>query len=176
MQTSDPLKKHFKIQTTEEKALLRLGINTIHDLLYHFPTRYSDISELHFIRDLNPGEIATIHGTITRAKTKKSFRTKVPMGEATVEDQTGTISIVWFNQAYLAKMFTVGDSVKVTGKISQTKNGLSITNPEIEKTPTLPIDIHDTLFVKEGVENSGIRYPIYPESRGVTSKYISRNR
>lgn len=172
MQVTDPLKKHFKIQTTEEKALLRLGINTIHDLLYHFPTRYSDISELHFIRDLNPGEIATIHGTITRAKTKKSFRTKVPMGEATVEDQTGSISIVWFNQAYLAKMFTVGDSVKVTGKINQTKNGLSITNPEIEKTPTLPIDIHDTLFVKEGVENSGIRYPIYPESRGVTSKFI----
>ncbi len=172
MQTTDPLKKHFKLQATEEKALARLGINTVHDLLYHFPSRYSDISELHFIRDLNPGEIATIHGTITRAKTKKSFRTKVPMGEATVEDQTGTIGIVWFNQAYLAKMFQVGDSVKVTGKVSQTKNGLTITNPEIEKTPTLPIDIHDTLFVKDGEVNSGIRYPIYPESRGVTSRFI----
>ncbi len=172
MKITDTLNIHFKLAEAEKKALSRLGINTIHELLYHFPTRYSDISELHFIRDLNPGEIATIHGTITRAKTKKSFRTKVPMGEATVEDQTGTISIVWFNQAYLAKMFQVGDSVKVTGKISQTKSGLTITNPEIEKTPTLPIDIHDTLFVKEGSTSAGIRYPIYPESRGVTSRFI----
>ena len=176
---NSPVKLNDKIESAfprlsdiQKKALKRVGINTVHDILFYFPSRYSDISELHFIRELIPGETATILGKVTSAKTKKSFRTKIPMGEATIEDTTGSIKIVWFNQAYLAKMFKVGDSVRVTGKVTESKAGFTLTNPEIEKTPDLPIDRHDTLFMKDENEQSEIRYPIYPETRGLTSKFI----
>lgn len=176
---NSPVKLNDKIESAfprlsdiQKKALKRVGINTVHDILFYFPSRYSDISELHFIRELVPGETATILGKVTSAKTKKSFRTKIPMGEATIEDTTGSIKIVWFNQAYLAKMFKVGDSVRVTGKVTESKAGLTLTNPEIEKTLDLPIDRHDTLFMKDENEQSEIRYPIYPETRGLTSKFI----
>lgn len=179
MRYNSPVKLNDKIESAfprlsdiQKKALKRVGINTIHDILFYFPSRYSDMSELHFVRELIPGETATILGKVTSAKTKKSFRTKMPMGEAVVEDTTGSIKIVWFNQAYLAKMFKVGDSVRVTGKVTETKSGLTLANPEIEKTPDLPIDRHDTLFMKEDGEQSEIRYPIYPETRGLTSKFI----
>lgn len=173
MKLNDKIESAFpRLSDIQKKALKRVGINTIHDILFYFPSRYSDISELHFIRELIPGETATILGKVTSAKTKKSFRTKIPMGEATIEDTTGSIKIVWFNQAYLAKMFKVGDSVRVTGKVTESKAGLTLTNPEIEKTPDLPIDRHDTLFMKDENEQSEIRYPIYPETRGLTSKFI----
>ncbi len=161
-----------RLDDTQKKALKRVGLLTIRDILFYFPTRYSDISELHHIRELVVGESATILGKVVSAKTKKSFRTKIPMGEAIVEDTTGSIKIVWFNQAYLAKMFKVGDSVRVTGKVSETKSGLTLTNPEIEKTPDLPIDRHDTLFMGDAVSDTHIRYPIYPETRGLTSRFL----
>ena len=173
MKLNDKIEKHFgRLDINQKKALARVGLETIEDILFYFPSRYSDISELHFISELVVGETATIMGKITSAKTKKSFKTKIPMGEATVEDTTGNIKIVWFNQAYLAKMFHVGDLVKVTGKISETKSGITLTNPEIEKTPDLPIDRHNTLFVSENNKNINIRYPIYRETRGLTSRWI----
>ncbi len=173
MQLTDLIETHFKkLDTNQKKALRRQGLATINDLLFYFPARYSDISELHYINELIAGETATVLGRVTSAKTKKSFRTHIPMGEAVVEDTTGSIKIVWFNQAYLARMFKVGDAVKVSGKVTEGKNGLSLTNPEIEKIPTLPIDRHDSLFMDDGEKQTQIRYPIYPETRGLTSKWL----
>lgn len=173
MNINDKIEAHFsKLDAKQKSALKRLGLETIRDLVFYFPTRYSDISELHFINELKPGEVATILGKVKSSKTKKSFRTKIPMGEAVIEDPTGTIKTVWFNQAYLAKMFKIGDTVKVTGKVSDSKNGLTLTNPEIEKTPELKIDLGNSLFVDSNKKTSGMSYPIYRETRGVTSKWI----
>ena len=70
-------------------------------------------------------------------------------------------------------MFRVGDAVKVTGKVSESKNGgLSLTNPEIEKVSGLPIERHDTLFVDDTDIKTAVRFPIYPETRGLTSKWL----
>lgn len=173
MNINDKIEAHFsKLDAKQKSALKRLGLETIRDLVFYFPTRYSDISELHFINELKPGEVATILGKVKSSKTKKSFRTKIPMGEAVIEDPTGTIKTVWFNQAYLAKMFKVGDTVKVTGKVSESKNGLTLTNPEIEKTPELKIDLGNSLFVDSNKKTSGMSYPVYRETRGITSKWI----
>jgi len=170
---TDKIESHFpKLDVNQKKALTRLQLSTIHDLLYYFPARYSDISELRFIRDLVPGESVTVLGKVTSATTKKSFKTRVPMGEAVVEDTTGSIKVVWFNQAYLAKMFRVGDAVKVSGKVSESKYGLTLTNPEIEKVSGLPIERHDTLFVDDTDTKTAIRFPVYPETRGLTSKWL----
>jgi ATP-dependent DNA helicase RecG len=170
---TDKIESHFpKLDVNQKKALTRLQLSTIHDLLYYFPARYSDISELRFIRDLVPGESVTVLGKVTSATTKKSFKTRVPMGEAVVEDTTGSIKVVWFNQAYLAKMFRVDDAVKVSGKVSESKYGLTLTNPEIEKVSGLPIERHDTLFVDDTDTKTAIRFPVYPETRGLTSKWL----
>jgi ATP-dependent DNA helicase RecG len=94
------------------------------------------------------------------------------MGEGEIEDFSGRIKITWFHQAYLAKMIHEGESVKLTGKVTAGKNGLYLANPEIEKTPDMPIDAHNTLFNKKGFENSGFSYPIYRETRGITSRWF----
>lgn len=172
MKMDDKIEEHFRLDINQKKALKNLGLKSIGDMLYHFPTRYSDMSEIRNINTLEDEENVTILGKIKNFKTKKSFKSKIPMGEAVLEDLTGSIKIVWFHQPYLAKMMKEGSTVRVTGKVSENKTyGLTLTNPEISKEDILPIDIHDSLFNnKEDKFQYG--YPIYRESRGITSKWF----
>lgn len=174
MKLQDTLKSQFRLDLMQQKALEKLGIVTIRDLLYHFPARYTDLSIVRHINTLEDDETVTILGTISKLSTQKSFKSKIPMGKATLSDLTGTIHIVWFHQPYLARMLKEGATVRVTGKVTINPTyGLTLTNPEINPEDILPIDLHDTLFAKNSSTNNiQYGYPVYPESRGITSKWI----
>ena len=173
MKLADSLETKFRLDENQKKALRKLNIFSVHDLLFHFPVRYSDMSEIKQIAELIPGETATVFGKISNLKTKKGFKSKIPMGEAQIEDLSGKIKITWFHQAYLAKMIHEGENVKLTGKVTASKYGTYLANPEFEKTPNMPIDSHDTLFTKGGINNNqGYSFPIYHETRGITSKWF----
>ncbi len=172
MKLDDKIENHFRLDINQKKALNQLGLQSLKDLLYHFPARYSDMSEVRNINTLTEGENVTILGKISGLKTKKGVKTNVPMGQAILSDITGFINIVWFHQPYIAKMLKNDSVVRVTGKVSNSKTyGLTLTNPEINKENILPIDIHDSLFNNKGIE---IKYgfPVYRESRGITSKWF----
>lgn len=171
MELADKLETKFKLDVLQKKALQRLGLFSVSDLLFYYPTRYSDISEIKKISDLTPGEITTIYGKVSKLKTKKAYHSHIPMGEGEIEDLSGKIKITWFHQAYLAKMIKNGDMVKLTGKITEGKNGVYLANPEVEKIPNMPIDVHESLF--EGTKTKeGLTYPIYRETKGITSKWF----
>ncbi|MEO5635170.1 MAG: ATP-dependent DNA helicase RecG [Candidatus Paceibacterota bacterium] len=182
MELHDKLELKFRLDANQKKALNKLKLFSVADLLFHFPVRYSDISTVMKIGDLIPGETATIYGKISGLKTKKGFRSKIPMAEGEIEDLSGKIKIIWFNQAYLAKMIHNGENVKLTGKVTQGKGSIYLANPEFEKMITLPIDSHDTLFKKKSGEdvgdnkeensNQGFSFPYYAETRGITSKWF----
>lgn len=177
MNLNDKLEIKFRLNDKQKKALNRLGIFTVSQLLYFFPVRYSNISEIKKIEELIGGENATIYGKISKLKIKKGYLSKVAMGEAEIEDLTGKIKIIWFNQAYLAKMIHEGNYVKLTGKIVSGKYGLYLANPELEKIQTMPIDLHDTLFSNkdknlENKDNTIFSYPVYRETKGITSKWF----
>ncbi len=178
MELHDKLENKFRLDEKQKKALHRLNLFSVHDLLFHYPVRYSDISTVMQIIDLIPGEVATVYGKVSKLKTKKGFRSHMPMGEGEIEDLTGKIKIIWFNQAYLAKMMHDGESVKLTGKITAGKSGLYLANPEFEKMIDMPIDHHDSLFRPRSAlfsndkSTSGLSYPIYAETKGITSKWF----
>ncbi len=172
MQLQDKIEKWFRIDVNQKKALSRLGFMTLRDLLYYFPSRYTNISEIRHINTLTSGETVTILGNISKLKTKKGFKSKIPMGQAVLTDLTGEINIIWFHQPYLAKMLKEGATVRVTGKVSDSKTyGLTLTNPEIKPEDVLPIDLHDSLFSKNG-QGHQFGFPVYGESKGITSKWI----
>lgn len=172
MELHDKLEDKFRLDINQKKALHRLKLFSVADLLFHFPVRYGDISEVKRISDLTPGDMATVYGKISKLKTKKTFRSRIPMGEGEIEDLSGKIKIIWFNQAYLAKMIHESESVKLTGKVTKSKNGIYLVNPEFERMPDMPIDSHDILFQKDKGGNIGYSFPIYVESRGITSKWF----
>ena len=167
----------FRITAIQKEALRKLGINTLIDLLYHFPIRYGDTAEAKNIDTLSAGDTAVIFGKISNLKTSKGFKSKIAMAEGYVEDETGKIHCVWFNQPYIAKMIEEGALVRVEGKISARRNKTTnetkeiyFSNPKIEKIKEMPIAVGESLFGK-GHEKHTL-YPVYPESRGISSSWI----
>jgi ATP-dependent DNA helicase RecG len=173
MHLQDDLTKHFRTSEDQKKALARLGLKTVRDMLYYFPVRYTNVSEIKLIRDAVIGESVTLYGRITKLKVRKAFKSKMPMGEATLEDTSGSIGVIWFNQAYMAKMVHEGDTVELSGKIAEDKKGgVYLSNPELKEKNALPIDMHGSLF-GAGAEAAGVfGFPIYRETRGLTSRFI----
>lgn len=171
MNLSFPIETVFRLQPVQKQALERLNLRTLADLIYYFPSRYSTISEVKNISELVLGEKAVIYGKISGLKTAKGFKSKMTFAEATVEDRTGHLKAVWFRQPYIAKMFAEGDLVKLSGTVAERKDVLYFSNPEIEKTKDLPIDAGNSLF-KDTETLDAFSYPVYPETRGITSKWF----
>jgi ATP-dependent DNA helicase RecG len=171
MKPHDHLSAHFRLDEPHRKALRRLGVITIKDLLYHLPQRYEDISSIQSVGSLVKGQEAVVFGQIGGLKTRKSWKSRTPISEGWVEDGTARIKIMWFNQPYLAKMLTDGMYVKVAGKVTGSEGKLYLANPEVEKLDTLPIDRHDSIFKNTETLDDTI-YPVYRETRGITSKWF----
>ncbi len=175
MQINSSVEINFRLQETQKIALKKLGIKTVKDLLYHFPVRYGDTSQKRNIGSLSVGEKAVIFGKISNLKTSKGFKSKIPMSEAWIEDESGKIKAVWFHQPYIAKMLHEGMFVRADGKISNRKGELYMSNPKIEQVTKLPIGVGDSLFgqTDQGKEvDSHSLYPVYPESKGITSNWF----
>ncbi len=170
MNLQDLIEKNFRLQDGQKKALKKIGLKTIEDLLYHFPTRYGDTSEMKNIGSLIAGETAVIFGKISGLKTGKAWIKRTPISEGYIEDETGKIKTIWFHQPYIAKMIHDGALVRVEGKVSERKNILGMMNPKIEVVTNLPTGVGDSLFGEDGEAHS--LYPVYPESQGITSNWI----
>src|SRR3989344_5626244 len=161
MHPSDKLTDIFRILPAQTSALKRLGILSIKDLLYHFPTRYGDTGKVTSIDKLHKGDTSVIFGHISGLKTSRAFRKKIPMAEGFIEDETGKIKIIWFHQAYLAKMIPEGSRVRVDGKVSERRGEVYFSNPKIENVPDLFTQTREHSL-----------YPVYPETRGLNSNWI----
>jgi len=122
-----------KVGATTAKRLKNLGLETIQDLLFYFPFRYDNFSEVTAIKDLQPNTAANIVGEIDLIQNKKSLRTKMNITEALVNDGTDTIKVVWFNQPFIAKTLKNGDLVSLSGKVD---NDLTLKSPNYEKVST----------------------------------------
>ncbi len=165
-----PVEEIVRLKPEIRIGLKKLGIITIQNLLSYFPIRYSDAREYRSIMSAEDGLTATFRGTIKKIQTKKSFKSHIPMTEAIIEDVSGTMKIIWFNQAYFGKMFSVGQTIEVTGKVSIKNNTHSLINPELREQRALPIDSHDSLFSKN---NNAVLTPIYAETKHVSSRWLN---
>ncbi len=109
----------------------RLGITTIRDILFDFPYRYDDFRRMEGAGTVLPGTRATVQGTVTSVRSRRSPRRRMTLTEATIQDETGTITAVWFHQPYIAKQLKVGMRISASGNIDDAY-GLSLVNPQFE--------------------------------------------
>ncbi len=141
-------------------VLAKLGLYTLEDLLYYFPRRYDDYSNLKPIHSLMYGEEVTVIGVIQSVNERKT-QTKRSMVEATLTDGTGAIRITIFNQPWQAQKLQIGEPYAVAGRVDQYLGRLVFVNPEIE-----PID-------KE-LLNSGRIVPVYRLTENITQRWLRR--
>ncbi len=152
------------IGSAYQKKLKKLGIKTVHDLLFYFPTRYEDFSNIIPIEKIIVGNTVCVQGRITQIENTTSFKKWMNITEAEIEDETGSIRAMWFNQPYLTKSLKEDDFVCLAGKVTLSKNGVYLNNPAFEKISD--IDENDNLT------HTGRIIPVYSETRGLTSRWL----
>ena len=161
MNLTTPIEHIAGIGPVFKKKLKKLGIKTIYDLVFHFPRRYEDFSNLIPISKVKINEVCTVQGRVIGIETSRSWKKRMYITEAIIEDKTGAIKVVWFNQPYLTRILKPDDKVFLSGKIVISKNGAHLSNPIYEKGDLSLDPIH-----------TGRLIPVYPETAGLSSRWI----
>ncbi|MEK7144378.1 MAG: ATP-dependent DNA helicase RecG [Patescibacteria group bacterium] len=172
MDAGDLIEKYFtRLKPEQKRALRKLGIRTIRDLLYHFPARYESSGDVGTIAGVTAGAEVTLYGTVRKPDIRRTWKSRRPIAEAFLEDASGKIKMMWFSQPYIAKTLHDGMVVKVSGRVAGTGAKVYLANPTIDKSPVAPDAVHDSLF-RQGESLATELYPIYPESQGVSSLWL----
>ncbi|MEK9177749.1 MAG: exodeoxyribonuclease VII large subunit, partial [Patescibacteria group bacterium] len=155
-----------KIGLTYAKRLKKFGIKTVQDLLFYFPARYDDFSEIISIKQARQrlGQTVCVQGQITEIENVNTFKKYMPLTEAVIQDDNAEIKVIWFNQPYLAKTLREGDFVCLAGKVSLYKEGIFLNNPGYERI--------NGIGENEELTHTGRIVPVYSETRGVTSRWL----
>jgi len=144
-----------------QSALADRGIKTVRDLLFCFPFRYDDFSEIKEIRELQTGEKVTIEAKLESVEKKVTFRRRMSIVEALISDDTGSMKIIWFNQPYIINALRKGEVYRFSGKVDFNSGFLTLTNPSFEKTEGPSV-------------NTGRLLPVYHEDGTITSRWLRR--
>lgn len=157
------VQKLYKIGPAYAKKLQSLGIKTARDLLFYFPFRYDDFSDITKIADVEIDQIATIQGQVVEARNIRTFKKRMALTEAIIEDDSGAIKAVWFNQPFLTTTLRTGATVNLSGKVSFSKNELVFSNPAYEVVG------YNNL---KNYTHTGRLVPVYHEIYGLSSRWL----
>lgn len=150
------------------RLLNRLGIKTVRDMLFYFPYRYEDRTNIRKISDLTVGPllsggIQTVSGRVI-AKDIRRVSKKLNLFELKVSDKTGTVVGKWFNQPFMEKRFQKGQEIILSGVVKFPYRGfyLEMENPEYE----ILSDDEDSLI------HTGRIVPVYRVTEGLSSRQL----
>ena len=141
------------------ETLAKLGMLTLGDMLYYYPRRYDDYSQLKPIKDLFYSEQVTVIGTIQSVHTRQIRGGKASIVEVIISDGTGGLRLSYFNQPWLANRFKQGDAISVSGKVDQYLGRLVMNSPDWESVEVE--NLHTNRIV-----------PIYPLAERITQKWL----
>lgn len=180
-----PIKDLFMVGPIYVKRLKNLGINTVEDILHHYPFRYDDFSKITPIYQVQIGDIITIRGQVLTCQNIFTKHGK-KIQKAVVADNTGQIQIIWFNQLYLPRTLKSGMTVSFSGKVDWFNRQKTLLSPEYEiiRLPVASsqqpernnwnLNTGSWKLVTGGFNtiHTGRLVPIYPETYGLSSKWL----
>ena len=140
----------------KSKLLEKLGITHVRDLLYYMPRTYESMGMQANIADIKDGMAYSIHAEIAGEPGLRKIKRGLSLVTFVLQDETGNVEAVFFNQPYLKKMYKKGDKVFVSGKIKRMGRRLQFTNPSMEKQDA----------AREGLS------PVYALTAGLTQKVM----
>ncbi len=140
------------------KKISRLGINTIRDLIYHFPRRFMDFSKLSNVASLQEGIEQTVFVTVWEARVV--LLGKMKSTEAILGDETGNVRAVWFNQPWLAQQLKTNMRIALSGRVSEFRNAKVFENPEWE------------IIEEKELVHTGRMVPVYQLTRGLYPRQL----
>ena len=137
-----------------------LYIYTIEDMLHYLPRRYDDYTEMRYISQLQPEEVATVIGTVAHTEVRAGRNNRKDF-YMRIEDGSGALDVMFFGQHFLVRTIRKGMQVVLSGKSTAWRDRLQMANPEWERVDS------------ENLHTTGI-VPIYPLTEGVKARGFRR--
>ncbi len=151
------------------RRLQRMGIKTVRDLLFHFPHRYEDFSNIIPVAKIKPNQNYCILGKLLGITNSRTWKKRMIITEAIIQDKSGAMKAVWFNQPYLTKSLKPGDIIVLAGKAALGNEGLFLSNPAYEKISN---QATNQTLSRESLVHTGRIVPVYPETEGLSSRWL----
>jgi len=149
------------VSRATESRFARLGVETIRDLLFHFPYRYNDFANIRSISQLVVGEEQTVLATVWSAA-ETTIGRRLKGTEAIVGDETGTLRVIWWGQRYIARQLRSGARVALSGKVSVYRGQRQMESPEYE------------LLASDDLIHTARLVPVYPLTGGLSPRIVRR--
>jgi ATP-dependent DNA helicase RecG len=159
-----PLSEISGIRKGHLDRLRHLGITTAGELLRHLPTRYENFSELLPICNISAGIQVTVRAQVEKIDARHVWNKRgLTIIEAQLNDGTGTLKAIWFNQPYLKNILPPGSWANFSGKISVGKNeDIYLSNAVYERAAP----------GQDSFTHTAGLIGIYSETKGLTSRYL----
>ena len=142
-------------------TLERLGISVLRDMLYYFPRRYDDYTQLKPINRLQFGEEVTVIGTVQSVHTRPIRSGQAQIVEAVISDGSGALRVTWFNQPWQAKRLKPGTHLSISGKVEQYLGRAVMNSPEWEPLEQQQLSTNRIV-------------PVYPLTAQITQRWLRR--
>ena len=155
------------------RQLNRLGLDTFFDLLWNIPRAYFNRTNVNKITELKDGEAASIRGKICSTGSSRT-RSGMTIFKALVEDDSGAINAVWFNQPFMSRIIKSGQDVFLSGKprrFSYSLMELNVSEYEILEDEDIHLKVLPVYALTEGLSQKTMRFITLNSLRGYLDYY-----
>ncbi len=140
------------------ELLNKLGIYQVKDLLEYYPRSYEDRTKLKKIEDFCDGESTLFIGTVCAPVKVQKIRRNLVIISTVVRDETGTVKMTWYNQAYIKTRLEEGNAYLFYGKAIKERYRFAMES--------------SLIYSVEDLDKIQGIYPIYPLTAGITQNYL----
>jgi ATP-dependent DNA helicase RecG len=144
-----------------------LGLETVGDLLRHYPRRYAERGELTDLADVRVGEEVTVLAEVRRVNLRRMRQRNGSLLEVVLGDGRGTLTLTFFNQAWRERNLRVGRRGLFAGKVTAFKDVLQLNSPDYQ----LLGEAADGEAIEEF---ASALIPVYPATAGLPSWTIAK--
>lgn len=160
----DPDAPASQIRRMDAKTVQRLetlGVRTVRDLLYMLPRRHEYRAEITSIADVYPGGYFTLEGELVDLHSSSVGPRRLQLVEGMLRDDSGTIGLQWFGQAYLTRTLRPGSRLAVSGKAEINRGRPVLASPE-----------YDIITPSQPPQNCARLTPVYRLTQGMTARNL----
>lgn len=159
MSNTQPLNTLKGIGEKTAQLFEKLGIRTLDDLLHYYPRGYDTFEEPKVIGELKDGETGAVDGYLKSGATGRHFG-GLSIVTAMINDMTGKLRLTWYHMPYLKNTLKPDSHYIFRGKVSRTKGGLTMEQPQMYKP-----EVYEILVKR--------MQPVYAQTKGLGNKTIT---
>jgi len=161
-----PVNEIRGVGPTRSTLLRKLGITSVLDLILHRPRRYEDRRNFVQIKDLKKGDTACVKGKVVVLGVKKFAHGRRSLFELVIDDGSGRLHCIWWNQPYMSSYFNKGDDLIVFGKVTSDRPK-TMDNPETETLNIEQAEPESNQFI-----HLNRIVPVYPATEGLSQRWL----